>query len=225
MRYFIGFFLGGSLFVSQTLWADVSDERLRSLENHINDLEQEIRDLVGRIERAEHQLKLSSQSPSSETSLSSSPSREEKEELPTADNPQELDAYNNALDLLKAKKFPEAKIAFQTFLQDHPESPFRSLAHYWTAVIYYIEKDYSTALERLNQFRTLFPKSSKKYDVLMKISSCHHEEGNKEKACQVLRQCMTELDQDPKKEALAGVHQRIQNLQKKLQCFAYETAA
>ncbi|MBY0264237.1 MAG: tetratricopeptide repeat protein [Holosporales bacterium] len=225
MRYFIGFFLGGSLFVSQTLWADVSDERLRSLENHINDLEQEIRDLVGRIERAEHQLKLSSQSPSSETSLSSSPSREEKEELPTANNPQELDAYNNALDLLKAKKFPEAKIAFQTFLQDHPKSPFRSLAHYWTAVIYYIEKDYSTALERFNQFRTLFPKSSKKYDVLMKISSCHHEEGNKEKACEVLRQCITELDQDPQKETLTGVHQRIQSLQNKLQCFAHETAA
>ena len=71
---------------------------------------------------------------------------------PATDTPRQLASidtnteYNSAMNLLaKAQRYDEARSAFRSFADSHPEDPLTPQAVYWVGDIAYVQKDYPNA--------------------------------------------------------------------------------
>jgi len=78
-------------------------------------------------------------------------------------------AYNQAFDLLKANKYPEAITAFQQFLQSFPQSSLADNAQYWLGESYYVTRDFQSAAAAFQTVLDRWPDSRKAPDALLKL--------------------------------------------------------
>ena len=87
----------------------------------------------------------------------------------------ERQAYDQAFLALRETRYADAAEGFDRFLRDHPDSSFAPNAQYWLGEVYYVTRDFETALSQFNRLLSVYPDSSKEPDALLKIGFSHYE--------------------------------------------------
>ncbi|NKN34400.1 tol-pal system protein YbgF [Marichromatium bheemlicum] len=88
----------------------------------------------------------------------------------------ERDAYGKAFDLLKARKYDQARTAFATLLERYPQGRFADNARYWLGETFYVQRDYSAALTAFDELVRRHPASAKVPGALLKMGYIHFEQ-------------------------------------------------
>ncbi len=101
---------------------------------------------------------------------------------------EERKAYDRALEQLKEGRYPEASAAFQTFLQEYPGSSYADNAQYWLGEVYYVTRDFQSALSEFAKVVDSYPDSSKIADAKLKIGYIQYELKDWKKAKDILAQ-------------------------------------
>ncbi len=87
----------------------------------------------------------------------------------------EMQAYDQAFLALRETRYADAAEGFDRFLQDHPRSSLAPNALYWLGEVYYVTRDFETALGQFNDLLERYPGSGKEPDALLKIGFSHYE--------------------------------------------------
>jgi len=104
----------------------------------------------------------------------------------------EQQAYDQAFRALRETRYADAAEGFDAFLRDHPQSTYSPNALYWLGEVYYVTRDFETALAQFERLQETYPDSSKKPDALLKIGFSHYELGNWERARAALEQVIAD---------------------------------
>src|SRR5699024_1231638 len=94
-----------------------------------------------------------------------------------ADPADERDAYQAALDALRAGRYEEATTTFQEFLKRYPKSHYTANALYWLGESYYVVRDFANALPAVQRVLEEHPNSSKEPDARRTSSCVLHAKG------------------------------------------------
>ena len=89
----------------------------------------------------------------------------------------EREAYDQAFLALRETRYADAAEGFDAFLREHPDSTYAPNALYWLGEVYYVTRDFETALEQFERLTQLYPGSAKEADALLKIGFSHYELG------------------------------------------------
>ena len=127
--------------------------RIEVLENANDTLRKQQRDLYADLDK-----RLASQSPGAPAGAP----------LPAGPGADQA-AYNQAFDILKAGKYPDAIKAFQQFLQSWPQSALADNAQYWLGESYYVTRDFQSAAAAFQTLLDRWPDSRKAPDSLLKL--------------------------------------------------------
>jgi tol-pal system protein YbgF len=99
----------------------------------------------------------------------------------------ERSRYNQALSLLKAKRYAQAESAFRAFLMDFPNGTLSPNARYWLGESLYARGDFQGALAEFSQGARDFPTSGKAPDCLLKMAYSQSKLGDSPAAMESLR--------------------------------------
>jgi tol-pal system protein YbgF len=112
----------------------------------------------------------------------------------TAEQIGEGEAYRAAYALVRSQKFDQAVQGFEQFLQDYPAGKYAPNAHYWLGELYLVIEPPN--LESSRQAFTLllsqYPHNSKAPDALYKLGKVQFMKGNREKAREYLDRVISE---------------------------------
>lgn len=104
----------------------------------------------------------------------------------------ERQAYDEAFRALRETRYADAAEGFDRFLRDHPDSSYAPNALYWLGEVYYVTRDFETALRQFQRLHEQYPDSSKKPDALLKTGFSHYELGQWERARAALEEVIAE---------------------------------
>ena len=122
----------------------------------------------------------------------------------------ENDAYDKAIALvLEDKRYDAAIPAFESFLQNFPNSTYVPNAHYWLGQLLYAQQEYQKAHDHFKQVVDNYPDSNKRADCLLKLGVIAAEQGKTADAKTFYQQVLTEYS-DSTEANLAK--QRLSNL-------------
>jgi len=107
--------------------------------------------------------------------------------------PSEQQAYDEAFRALRETRYADAAEGFDRFLRDHPDSAYAPNALYWLGEVYYVTRDFETALAQFERMQQTYPESGKKPDALLKIGFSHYELDNWERARAALEQVIADF--------------------------------
>ena len=94
--------------------------------------------------------------------------------------------FQIAFDQIRNKKYDEAKLSLQTFIDQNSENQLSGSAHYWLGELYLLEKNYREAALILAEGYQNYQKSIKAPNMLYKLSEALIEIGRNEQACNTL---------------------------------------
>ena len=100
----------------------------------------------------------------------------------------EQQAYDQAFLALRETRYADAAEGFDRFLRDHPQSSYAPNALYWLGEVYYVTRDFETALAQFRNLLDRYPGSSKQPDALLKTGFSHYELGHWPEARAALQQ-------------------------------------
>jgi len=105
-----------------------------------------------------------------------------------AEQPGEGDAYRSAYSLVRNQRFDDATSAFKQFLQDYPAGKFAPNAHYWLGELYLVVEpaDLESSRQAFMLLLNQYPDNSKAPDAMYKLGKVYFEKGNREKAREYL---------------------------------------
>lgn len=106
--------------------------------------------------------------------------------------------YDASFDLIKARDFEKADLAFSAFLRKYPQSQYASNAQYWLGEVKLAQGQVDAAGEAFSILVKQYPQSAKVPDALYKLAEVERRQGNVEQARQVLQQV---ISQYPKSSA------------------------
>ncbi len=89
-------------------------------------------------------------------------------------------AYEAALNLLQRGKTDEARVRFDGFLGDYPNSSLTPNALYWKGEALYAQRRYADAIVAFKEVTARFPKHQKAADALLKIALTYKQLGDDE---------------------------------------------
>ncbi|MCZ6911824.1 MAG: tol-pal system protein YbgF [Proteobacteria bacterium] len=87
------------------------------------------------------------------------------------------DAYQAAIALLREGHYQDASVQFEQFLGQYPDSQFSDNAQYWYGETFYVTRKFSEALAAFQNVVSIYPRSQKVPDALLKIGYCDYELG------------------------------------------------
>ena len=102
------------------------------------------------------------------------------------------EAYRDAMELVRAKKFGEAAAAFDQFTTQYPDDALVANATYWAGEVYLIDNKLDLAAERFSTVTEKFPQHSKAADATYKLGVTLDRQGKKPEARKVLNQVITQ---------------------------------
>lgn len=105
----------------------------------------------------------------------------------------EQQAYDQAFLALRETRYADAAEGFDAFLRDHPQSSYAPNALYWLGEVYYVTRDFETALAQFERLQDTYPGSGKKPDALLKIGFSHYELNNWDRARAALEQVIADF--------------------------------
>ncbi|MBY6205754.1 tol-pal system protein YbgF [Halomonas denitrificans] len=100
----------------------------------------------------------------------------------------EQQAYDQAFLALRETRYADAAEGFDRFLRDHPQSSYAPNALYWLGEVYYVTRDFETALAQFRNLLDRYPGSGKQPDALLKTGFSHYELGHWPEARAALQQ-------------------------------------
>lgn len=103
----------------------------------------------------------------------------------------ERDAYSAAFELLKDRKYDEAKDAFNEVLRRYPQGQFTDNARYWLGETYYVQRNYPAALAEFDRLVQLHPNSPKVPGAMLKIGYIQYEQNAFDQARVALEQVVS----------------------------------
>jgi tol-pal system protein YbgF len=166
----------------ERLQSDIAVINLLKGENH------ELRSSVEEIRASVTGIVRQSQTPKVEIVNQQSPPKVGRESGPPAD-------YLKAFGLYSANNFPGAIEAFDSFLNNNPQSEYAANALYWIGECYYSLSDFPKAKEYFLKVAENYPKSSKAPDALLKFG--YTLAAQKEKASDVFERIITLYPSSP----------------------------
>jgi tol-pal system protein YbgF len=101
---------------------------------------------------------------------------------PSALDPAAKPAYDAALALVTAHKYPAALDALAAFVVRWPDHPYADNAMYWRGECYFALGDYAHAAEQFEGVLTRFPAGNKAPDALLKLGMCAQRTGDAARA-------------------------------------------
>ncbi|MGE5153128.1 MAG: tol-pal system protein YbgF [Bdellovibrio bacteriovorus] len=107
----------------------------------------------------------------------------------------ERDAYRDAFELLKQRKYPQAVDAFNDLLRRYPQGQYADNARYWLAETYYVQRNYPAALAEFDRLVQLNAASPRVPGALLKIGYIQYEQEDYDQARAVLRQLVNQYPQ------------------------------
>ncbi len=111
---------------------------------------------------------------------------------PATDTPRQLASidtnteYNSAMTLLARQRYDEARSAFRSFADSHPEDPQTPQAVYWVGDIAYVQKDYPNAARAFAEQIKKYPQSTRAPDSMLKLGQSLIAMGQKQEGCTTL---------------------------------------
>lgn len=103
----------------------------------------------------------------------------------------ERDAYRDAFELLKQRKYPEAVNGFNEVLRRFPQGQYTDNARYWLAEAYYVQRNYPAALAEFDRLVQLHPTSARVPAALLKIGDIQSEQDARDQARNAYKQVIT----------------------------------
>ncbi len=101
-------------------------------------------------------------------------------------------AYQQAIDFLKARNYTAALKAFTTFMKQYPDSGYAPLAQYWLAESAYSLRQYQQAIAAYQHLiETYAQRSGKIAEAHLKIAYSYYEMGDETSAARKLKQLVT----------------------------------
>lgn len=191
-------------------------QNLGSLFSQIQQLQQEVMRLNGKVEEQAHEIRVLkeqsmqryvdldkrlSESPagSAATAGGSSDTRTAPavDDTPPAvstgssgakEQPGELEAYRAAYALVQGREFDRAIPAFQQFQRDYPDGKYAANAYYWLGELYLVKDppDLESSRQAFAMLISQYPDNSKAADALYKLGKVQFMKGNREKAREYL---------------------------------------
>jgi tol-pal system protein YbgF len=100
------------------------------------------------------------------------------------EQPGEATAYRAAYALVQGRQFDKAIPAFQQFLQRFPDGLYAANAHYWLGELYLVREppDLEASRQSFVLLLAEYPDNSKAPDALYKLGKVQFMKGNREKA-------------------------------------------
>ncbi|TRW50253.1 tol-pal system protein YbgF [Aliidiomarina halalkaliphila] len=100
-----------------------------------------------------------------------------------SDDLSENEAYDRAVRLvLEERRYDQAIPEFQAFLQNYPNSTYRSNALYWLGQLHYASQNYDEAKRHFTDVVENHPDSSKRADCILKLGMIERARGNNSQA-------------------------------------------
>lgn len=101
-----------------------------------------------------------------------------------AEQPGEGDAYRAAYALVRGQQFDGAVNAFRQFLQDYPDGKFAPNAHYWLGELYLVvqPQDLESSRQSFMLLLSQYPDNSKAPDAMYKLGKVYFLKGNRVQA-------------------------------------------
>ncbi|WP_150305496.1 tol-pal system protein YbgF [Pseudomonas saliphila] len=137
-----------------------------------------------------------------------SPSNGGTQQAP-ADPEREKLLYEAAFDLVKARDFEKAAMAFNAFLRRYPDSSYAGNAQYWLGEVYLAESDLESAGRAFAQVISNFAGHRKEADALYKLADVERRLGNADKARQLYQEV---LSKHPSSSAAQLARRDLDNL-------------
>lgn len=110
---------------------------------------------------------------------------------------QDILDYQKAYDLIKLRKFDQAKQSFIDFIVRYPESDYEPNAHYWLGELYIIEGNYVKAKSAFQIILKKYPQHAKHPEALYKIASVNYELGDRTTAKLQMEQLIQQYGDKP----------------------------
>lgn len=88
------------------------------------------------------------------------------------------EAYQQAMTLVREKKFPEASEAFERFIKTYPQDPLTGNALYWAGEVWLVLGDLDKALRDFKKVVNDLNGHDKEADASYKIGVTLHRQGN-----------------------------------------------
>ncbi len=101
-----------------------------------------------------------------------------------AELPGEGEAYRAAYALVRSQQFDQAVTGFKTFLDNYPAGKYAPNAHYWLGELYLVIKpiDLESSRQAFTLLLNQYPDNSKIPDALYKLGKVHYMKGNRDRA-------------------------------------------
>lgn len=116
---------------------------------------------------------------------------EAREQQAAAPDPErEKLLYEAAFDLVKARDFEKAIMAFNAFLRRYPDSNYAGNAQYWLGEVHLAESDLDSAGRAFAQVVSNFQGHRKEADALYKLADVERRLGNADKARQLYQEVL-----------------------------------
>ncbi|WP_095145257.1 MULTISPECIES: tol-pal system protein YbgF [unclassified Pseudomonas] len=100
--------------------------------------------------------------------------------------------YDAAFDLIKAKDFDKASLAFTAFLRKYPNSQYSGNAQYWLGEVNLAKGDLQGAGQAFAKVSQLYPKHAKVPDSLYKLADVERRLGHTDKVKGILQQVVSQ---------------------------------
>ena len=114
-------------------------------------------------------------------------------QAPAAAQPGEAEAYRAAYSLVQAQQFDQAVQAFTRFQQNYPAGKYAPNAYYWLGELYLVVQppDLESSRQAFTMLLSQYPNDSKAPDALYKLGKVQCMKGNREKAREYLEQVIS----------------------------------
>ena len=203
----------GSAAASQGAVGQPQGQNLGNLFYQIQQLQQEVMRLNGKVEEQAHELrKLKEQSleryvnldkrlsagggvapaanggSGSTTAAAITPAPSSGGQSKVAEQPGEGDAYRAAYALVAGQQFDQAVKGFKQFLQNFPDGKYAANAHYWLGELYLVvqPQDLESSRQSFTLLLAQYPDNNKAPDAMYKLGKVYFMKGNREKAREYL---------------------------------------
>ena len=110
-----------------------------------------------------------------------------------ADPAKEKLYYDAAFDLIKAKDFDKAAMAFNGFLNRYPNSQYAGNAQYWLGEVNLAKGDLQAAGQAFAKVSQAYPAHAKVPDSLFKLADVERRLGQNDKARAILQQVISQF--------------------------------
>jgi tol-pal system protein YbgF len=100
----------------------------------------------------------------------------------------DIEAYDDAYQLVKARNYQQAIPLFERFLAEYPASLRQANAYYWLGALYMVVDQLPQAEQRLTELLNLYPDHAKVPDASYKLATLYFKQGNRDQSRQLLEE-------------------------------------